>query len=169
MAIEIERKFLLASAAWRGEVERSQAIAQGYVVGAAALRAGFAKASVRVRVAGERAWLNLKAAQPGIARAEFDLPMPLADARQALATLCDGVIEKIRHHVRVAGMLFEIDEFMGANQGLIVAEIELDSVGQRVPQAPWLGREVSDRVRYYNVNLVDRPFRDWTPEERAGC
>lgn len=169
MAIEIERKFLLAGADWRRAVELSQPMSQGYVVGAAALRAGLARASVRVRVAGERAWLNLKAAEPGIARAEFDLPMPLADARQALATLCDGVIEKIRHHVRVAGMLFEIDEFLGANQGLIVAEIELERVDQPVPPAPWLGREVSGLARYYNVNLIARPFRDWTPEERAGC
>jgi adenylate cyclase len=86
-----------------------------------------------------------------------------------LDTLCAGSIEKIRHHVRVAGMLFEIDEFLGANQGLIVAEIELRSVDQPVPRAPWLGREVSGLVRYYNVNLVARPFRNWTPEERAGC
>ncbi len=169
MAIEIERKFLLSSAAWRREVEHREHIAQGYVVGAAALAAGLARASVRVRVAGERAWLNLKAAEPGIARAEFDLPMPVADARQVLDTLCDGVIEKIRHHVPVAGMLFEIDEFLGANHGLIVAEIELGAVGQPVPPAPWLGREVSGVARYYNVNLVANPFQSWTREERQGC
>lgn len=169
MGLEIERKFLLASADWRRAVEHSQAMAQGYVVGAAALRAGFARASVRVRVAGAQAWLNLKAAEPGIARAEFDLPMPLADARQVLATLCDGRIEKIRHHVRVAGMLFEIDEFQGDNQGLIVAEVELRTPDEAVPRPAWLGREVSALMRYYNVNLIAHPFKNWTLEERAGC
>ena len=128
MPIEIERKFLLAHDGWRACVERSEPIAQGYLVGAQALRNGAARASVRARLAGDVAWLNIKAATPGIARAEFDYPIPVADAQVLLTELCDGVVEKVRHHVRVDGVLFEVDEFGGDNRGLIVAEVELPTV-----------------------------------------
>ena len=87
MAIEIERKFLVATDGWRTAIERSEPIAQGYLVGAQALRGGHARASVRARLAGEQAWLNIKAATAGIARAEFDYPIPLADARAESSAL----------------------------------------------------------------------------------
>ncbi|OOG62250.1 CYTH domain protein [Rhodanobacter sp. B04] len=167
MGIEIERKFLLASDGWRAAIARSESIAQGYLVGAQALRDGNARASVRARLAGEQAWLNIKAATPGIARAEFEYAIPVADARVLLATLCDGVLEKVRHHVRVDGVLFEIDEFLGDNAGLIVAEVELPAVDAAFPRPPWLGREVSALMRYYNVNLIAHPYRQWSPAERA--
>ena len=167
MGIEIERKFLLADESWRAAVEHSEPMAQGYLVGAQALREGHARASVRARVAGERAWLNIKAATPGIARTEFEYPLPAADARAMLASLCDGVLEKVRHHVRVEGVLFEIDEFNGDNDGLIVAEVELPAVDAAFPRPSWLGREVSTLTRYYNVNLIAHPYRQWTPVERA--
>lgn len=167
MPIEIERKFLLASDDWRADVERSESLAQGYLVGAQALRDGSARASVRARLAGEHAWLNIKAATPGIARTEFDYPIPVDDARVLLADLCDGVLEKVRHHVRVEGALFEIDEFHADNDGLIVAEIELPALDAAFPRPPWLGREVSALTRYYNVNLIAHPYRQWTPLERA--
>jgi adenylate cyclase len=167
MPIEIERKFLVATDDWRAAVERSESIAQGYLVGAQALRAGHARASVRVRLEGERAWLNVKAATAGIARAEFDYPVPPADAHDMLANLCDGVLEKTRHHVRVDGVLFEVDEFAGDNAGLVVAEVELPAVDAPFPRPPWLGREVSALVRYYNVNLIAHPYRQWSPAERA--
>ncbi|MHB1272192.1 MAG: CYTH domain-containing protein [Rhodanobacter sp.] len=167
MAIEIERKFLLAGDGWRSGIERSEIIAQGYLVSAQALRDGTARASVRARLAGDQAWLNIKAATAGIVRTEFDYPIPLADAMTMLASLCDGVLEKVRHHVRVDGMLFEIDEFGGDNRGLIVAEVELPSVDASFPRPPWLGREVSTLFRYYNVNLIAHPYRQWSPAERA--
>ncbi|TAL84202.1 MAG: CYTH domain-containing protein [Rhodanobacter sp.] len=167
MAIEIERKFLLRNDDWRPHIERSERIAQGYLVGAQALHSGAARASVRARISGEQAWLNIKAATPGIARAEFDYPIPPADAQALLATLCDGVMEKLRHHVRVDGMLFEIDEFLGDNVGLTVAEIELPAVDAPFPRPSWLGVEVSALGRYYNVHLIDRPYRAWSPAERA--
>jgi adenylate cyclase len=166
MGIEIERKFLLCSDAWRDAVTQSERIAQGYLVGAQALRDGAARASVRVRRAGERAWLNIKSAQLGIERAEFEYPMPLADAEQMLATLCDGVLEKIRHHVMVDGTLFEIDEFFGENAGLVVAEVELSAPDAPFPRPDWLGREVSHLPRYYNVNLIDHPYAGWSQDER---
>jgi adenylate cyclase len=167
MGIEIERKFLLASDDWRGAIERSEPIAQGYLVGAQALRDGSARASVRARLAGEQAWLNIKAATLGIERAEFEYAIPVADARTLLDTLCDGVLEKIRHHVRVDGVLFEIDEFRGDNAGLTVAEVELPAVDAPFPRPAWLGREVSALTRYYNVNLIAHPYRQWSPVERT--
>ena len=165
MGIEIERKFLVNDDGWRGLVEHSEPIAQGYLVGAQALRDGSARASVRARLTGAQAWLNIKAATPGIARTEFDYPIPADDARVLLAGFCDGVLEKVRHHVRVEGMLFEIDEFHGDNEGLIVAEIELPALDTTVPRPPWLGHEVSALTRYYNVNLIAHPYRQWTPAE----
>lgn len=167
MAIEIERKFLLDSDGWRTAIEHSDVIAQGYLVGAQALRDGSARASVRARIAGDTAWLNIKAATAGIARTEFDYPIPLADARTLLDELCDGVLEKTRHHVRVDGVLFEVDEFSGDNHGLVVAEVELPAIDAPFPRPAWLGREVSALMRYYNVNLIAHPFRLWTPTERA--
>jgi len=118
-------------------------------------------------VAGEQAWLNIKSATPGIERAEFEYAIPLSDARTLLATLCDGVMEKVRHHVRVDGVLFEIDEFLGDNQGLIVAEVELPAVDAPFPRPSWLGREVSALVRYYNVQLIAHPYQQWSLAERA--
>lgn len=166
MGIEIERKFLLASDDWRPQVAHSERIAQGYLVGAQALRNGSARASVRARISGEQAWLNIKAARVGIERAEFDYPIPSADAEAMLAELCDGVLEKIRHHVHVDGTLFEVDEFLGDNAGLIVAEIELPAVDAAFPRPPWLGVEVSALARYYNVNLIEQPYAGWSQAER---
>lgn len=168
MGIEIERKFLLLDDRWRGAIVRSERIAQGYLVGAQALHEGHARASVRVRRAGEQAWLNIKSATLGIERAEFEYPMPLADAEAILGSLCDGGLEKIRHHVEVDGTVFEIDEFLGDNAGLVVAEVELPRADASFPRPPWLGREVSALGRYYNVNLVAHPFARWSAAERAG-
>jgi adenylate cyclase len=168
VGVEIERKFLLADARWREAVQHSVPMRQGYLVDAQALHAGQARASVRVRVAGDRAWLNIKAAVPGIERAEYEYAIPADDARELLASLCDGILEKTRHYVRVDGVLFEVDEFAGANAGLIVAEVELPAVDAPFPRPPWLGREVSDQTRYYNVNLLAHPWSAWTTAERAG-
>lgn len=168
MGIEIERKFLLHDATWRASIERSVPMRQGYLLGAGLLpgEAG-ARASVRVRIAGQHAWLNVKQAVAGIARAEFEYAIPAADAEAMLSTLCHGVLEKTRHHVRVAHTLFEIDEFAGDNAGLIVAEVELPAVDAAFARPVWLGTEVSALVRYYNVNLIEHPYRQWSAAERA--
>jgi len=167
MGIEIERKFLVCDNSWREAVDRSDQMAQGYLIGAQALRDGAARASVRARVAGDRAWLNIKEATPGIERAEFEYAIPVSDARVLLDTLCDGVLEKIRHHVHVDGVLFEVDEFLGDNAGLIVAEVELPAVDASFPRPSWLGREVSALLRYYNVNLIEHPYGQWSAAERT--
>ena len=169
MGVEIERKFLLANEGWRAGISRSEPMAQGYLVGVRALQSGDSRASVRVRRGGEHAWLNIKSATLGIERAEFEYAIPLDDAASMLATLCDGVVEKIRHHVVVDGVLFEVDEFLGDNQGLVVAEVELPSVDSPFPRPDWLGREVSAQVRYYNVNLIEHPYSRWSDAEREGA
>ena len=169
MATEIERKFLLADDRWRPAIVRSERIAQGYLVGAQALHEGLARASVRVRRAGGQAWLNIKSATLGIERAEFEYPVPPDDAETMLATLCDGVLEKIRHHVEVDGTLFEIDEFLGDNAGLVVAEVELPAADAAFPRPAWIGREVSALGRYYNVNLIAHPFARWSDAEPAAA
>lgn len=169
MGIEIERKFLLANDDWRSAVTSSKQIAQGYLVDVRALRDGTARASVRVRISGDNAWLNIKSVELGIARAEYELPLSLIDAQTMLQTLCNGVLEKVRHHVEVDGCLFEVDEFQGANHGLLVAEVELTHTDASFPRPAWLGREVSDLTRYYNVNLIEHPFAEWTAEEREAA
>lgn len=169
MPIEIERKFLLLGDDWRTQVARSERIAQGYLVGAQAIREGRARASVRVRRSGDRAWLNIKAAQLGVARAEYEVPLPPDEADELLANLCDGVLEKVRHYATIDGVLFEIDEFLGDNAGLVVAEIELPAVDAPFPRPAWLGREVSALGRYYNVNLIAHPYAQWSVAEREAA
>jgi adenylate cyclase len=167
MGIEIERKFLVTDDGWRSRVEKSVRMAQGYLNDMAAMRAGTQKASVRVRIAGAAAFLNLKSRELGHTRQEFDYPIPLADA-QALLVLCvGGLIDKTRHYVRHAGFLWEVDEFAGENAGLLVAEIELPSADTAFDKPDWVGREVTDALRYYNLALAERPYARWTAEEKA--
>jgi len=155
MGIEIERKFLLKNMDWRQQVIESRRILQGYLT----LNAG--KSSVRVRLDGERANINIKSRELAISRQEYEYSIPQADAHIMLETLCDGVVKKIRHIVKYQGAIWEIDEFSGENAGLIVAEIELQSEDAEFATADWLGSEVSDEARYYNVNLIDHPYSHW--------
>jgi adenylate cyclase len=169
MGIEIERKFLVMSDGWRGRVEKSVRMAQGYLNDLASVSEGVQKASVRVRIAGDEAFLNLKSRELGHTRQEFDYAIPVADA-EALLKLCVGcLIDKTRHYVRHAGFLWEIDEFAGANAGLIVAEIELPMADTAFDKPEWVGREVTDALRYYNLALAERPYAQWTAEEKARC
>lgn len=155
MAVEIERKFLVQGEAWREEIVRSAAFRQGYLSGEGG------SASVRVRLEGEEARLNIKAAVMGRARAEYEYPIPVPDAMEMLDGLCGGRVEKTRHYVERDGLVWEIDEFIGDNAGLIVAEIELADEQQEFPLPAWLGREVTDERRYYNHSLALHPFRSW--------
>lgn len=155
MPIEIERKFLVSGDAWRQGAERSAAMRQGYLGGAEG------RASIRVRVSGTQAWLNIKAAVLGSQRAEYEYAIPLDEANQMLDTLCIGLIDKIRHYVRHEGHLWEVDEFLGDNAGLVVAEIELDHADEAFARPSWLGTEVTDEQRYYNHALALHPYRQW--------
>jgi adenylate cyclase len=161
MPVEIERKFLVVGDAWRAAVSRSQTLRQGYLAGPPE-----ARCSVRVRIEGEQAFLNIKSATPGIVRDEYEYAVPLEDAQRMLATLAGDLVEKRRHYVDVDGHLFEIDEFDGDNAGLVVAELELERADAEFPRPSWLGAEVSHLERYYNLNLAARPYARWSAAER---
>ncbi|MCH8503673.1 MAG: CYTH domain-containing protein [Ectothiorhodospiraceae bacterium] len=155
MATEIERKFLVVSDDWRACVQRSQPMRQGYL-------SGGRKGSIRVRIAGYRAWLNIKSATLGVRRLEFEYAIPLQDAAEMLERLCDGpLVEKVRHEVPLGDHLWEVDEFQGENAGLIVAEVELADEDETFTMPSWAGEEVSNDPRYYNVSLVKSPYSTW--------
>lgn len=166
MGIEIERKFLVVSDAWRAAAGRSVRMAQGYLNDAAALHEGRQRASVRVRIAGPAAFLNLKSREAGHTRQEFDYPVPLADAEALLALCVGGRIEKTRHYVEHRGHTWEVDEFCGDNAGLVVAELELAHADESFERPAWLGREVTDETRWYNLALAERPYAAWADEEK---
>lgn len=167
MAIEIERKFRVVSEDWRQAASRSQRMAQGYLNDMASLREGRQQASVRVRIAGDRAWLNLKSCELGSTRQEFDYEIPVADAEALLKLCTGGLVEKVRHYVEYGGRVFEVDEFLGENAGLVVAELELESADAAFERPDWLGTEVTDQLRYYNLALAERPYARWSAQEQA--
>lgn len=160
MPLEIERKFLVAGDAWRAQVGRSVEMRQGY------LGREEGKASVRVRLEGDAAKLNIKAAVVGSARAEYEYDIPPAQAREMLETLCVGRLEKTRHYIEQGGLTWEVDEFINDNAGLVVAEIELERADQPFERPAWLGREVTDERRYYNHHLALHPWQTWADEDR---
>lgn len=167
MAIEIERKFRVVSEDWRQAASRSQRMAQGYLNDMASLREGRQQASVRVRIAGDRAWLNLKSRELGSTRQEFDYEIPVADAEALLKLCTGGLVEKVRHYVEHGGRVLEVDEFLGENAGLVVAELELESADAAFERPDWLGTEVTDQSRYYNLALAERPYARWSAQEQA--
>ena len=167
MAIEIERKFLVVSDAWRALSYRSQRIAQAYLNDYASLASGSGQCSVRVRIAGQNANINIKSRELGAKRQEFEYPIPLSDAERLLTMSCGTAIDKIRHYVKYGAHCWEIDEFQGDNAGLLVAEIELDAVDEIFRKPEWLGREVTEFPRYYNMALSAKPFSAWTAEEKS--
>lgn len=162
MGIEIERKFLVTGDGWRAAAHAVVPMAQGYINDAAALDSGAQKASVRVRIQGDAAYLNLKSREPGHTRQEFDYPIPVDDARALLALCVGGLVDKRRHLVRHGNHLWEVDEFLGENAGLVVAEIELDHAEEAFERPEWLGEEVTDDVRYYNLALAAHPYGRWS-------
>ncbi len=155
MALEIERKFLVTGDGWRLGSEGIVYI-QGYI-------AATPKATVRVRVAGEQAYLTLKGKVLNLTRTEFEYSIPMADAQQMLQQLCGPlVVEKTRYKIPLGNLLWEVDEFSGLNQGLVVAEVELSSPTQEITRPVWLGDEVSHDARYYNSNLAREPYSTWS-------
>ena len=152
MASEIERKFLVQGDGWRaGDRQR---LCQCYLN-------RDKERTVRVRIAGDEAFLTIKGVTRGATRAEFEYEIPLQDAQQML-DLSDGpILEKIRHVLVHEGSRWEVDEFLGDNAGLVIAEIELQSEDQPFSRPPWLGKEVTNDNRYYNSNLAGHPYKTW--------
>jgi CYTH domain-containing protein len=154
MKIEIERKFLLTNDDWH-QGAAGTLYRQGYLCTAP-------QRTVRVRVGGGSAILAVKGAGDGLARPEFEFPIPAADAEELLARCClQPLVEKYRYRIPFAGRIWEIDEFLGANRGLVLAEIELEWVDQPVPLPSWVGAEVTADPRYYNAYLARHPFTNW--------
>ncbi|MDH5517706.1 MAG: CYTH domain-containing protein [Gammaproteobacteria bacterium] len=155
MALEIERKFLIKDSSWRDQIGSSKIIRQGYL-------APLDTSSVRVRIEDQKANINIKSASLGITRLEYEYEIPLKDAEEMLDQLCPKPqIHKTRHTIAAGLHLWEIDEFYDENQGLIVAEIELSREDESFEKPQWLGAEVSDDSRYYNVNLITWPYKNW--------
>lgn len=153
MGLEIERKFLVVGDGWR-EGGRRARLRQGYLCASK-------DRSVRVRLEDGRGTLTIKGPTRGAARSEFEYPIPARDAA-ALLRLCEKpLIEKSRTRVRHRGRLWEIDEFAGANAGLVLAEIELRRADENIPLPPWAGTEVTRDPRYLNANLFKLPYRSW--------
>jgi len=154
MGVEIERKYLVEGDSWRGQIVSATRIVQGYLARG--------DVTVRARIRGDRAYLTVKGRSQGIARSEFEYEIPVADAETMLAELADGpVVEKTRNLVEVGGHTWELDVFSGANEGLVMAEIELADADEQFDLPQWAGAEVSDDPRYYNVNLAREPFSQW--------
>jgi CYTH domain-containing protein/phosphohistidine phosphatase SixA len=154
MAIEIERKFLVKAEGWRRRAA-GKTYRQGYL-------SVDPERTVRVRIAGEEGFLTIKGKTEGMARSEFEYPIPLTDAAHLLDSLCmHPLIEKTRYSLEFEGRTWEIDEFGGDNLGLVLAEVELDSENEQVILPPWVGEEVTGDRRYYNASLIQNPFSKW--------
>jgi len=159
MGIEIERKFLVKGDAWRS-LGQSVPLIQGYL-------AGSDQATVRVRIAGDIAFLTAKGRVHNLTRQEFEYEIPVADA-QAMINLCHPrIVEKTRYKIPVADLIWEVDDFAGANLGLILAEVELTSPEQSVTLPDWIGLEVSDDPRYFNSYLAAHPYSTWPDKPSA--
>ncbi|HEM47264.1 MAG TPA: CYTH domain-containing protein [Alphaproteobacteria bacterium] len=155
MALEIEKKFLVVDDRWRAQAGPGVRYRQGYMTEAG-------PASVRVRIGGQRAHLNIKSATLDQQRLEYEYEIPLADAEEMLERLClRPLVEKTRYEIEHRGHTWEVDVFEGDNEGLVVAEVELTARDERFERPPWVGDEVSDDPRYYNVCLVKRPYKSW--------
>jgi adenylate cyclase len=154
VGVEIERKFLLAGDGWRA-LGQPVLLRQGYL-------SSDPERVVRVRVEGDHACITIKGRSSGATRGEWEYPIPLTDANELLERLCQQpIVEKYRSKVEFAGNVWEVDEFIGVNQGLVLAEIELQAEDQAFDKPEWIGAEVTDDKRYYNSNLVRHPYSSW--------
>jgi len=154
VGVEIERKFLLAGDGWKSLGE-PVFFKQGYL-------SSNKDRVVRVRIEGDRAVITIKGANKGATRGEWEYEIPVADAVELLDGLCEQpLIEKFRRRIPFAGNVWEVDEFLGVNAGLVVAEIELQSEDQQFDKPDWIGAEVTDDLRYLNSNLIKQPFSTW--------
>lgn len=154
--LEIERKFLVLSEDFKSEAVKKNHIAQGYLN-------SHPERTVRVRIKGESGFLTIKGKgnKTGTTRFEWETEIALAEAKNLIPLCENGVIDKIRHEVEIGNHTYEIDEFFGDNEGLIVAEIELKSEDETFEKPNWLGEEVTNDERYYNAYLSNNPFKNW--------
>lgn len=154
MGVEIERKFLVQGDAWK-TLGEPVFFRQGYL-------SSQKERTVRVRIEGDRAVITIKGRSVGATRGEWEYPIPVQDAAELLDGLCEQpLIEKYRRKITNGAHVWEVDEFLGANAGLVVAEIELGAEDEAFDQPEWVADEVTDDARYYNSNLIRHPFSNW--------
>jgi adenylate cyclase len=154
MAKEIERKFLLNGDTWKS-LAKGTRYRQGYLN-------SVKERTVRVRTVGDKGFLTVKGITTGASRTEYEYPIPVPDAEGMLNELCEKpLIEKNRYKIKDRNLTWEVDEFFGENQGLIVAEVELQSEGQSFEKPEWIGEEVTGDPRYFNANLIKHPYTKW--------
>jgi CYTH domain-containing protein len=154
VATEIERKYLVVGDEWR-QPGTGNEFCQGYL-------STVKERTVRVRVVGTRGFLTIKGITIGATRTEYEYEIPVDEARAMLADLCEQpIIEKIRYEVDWEGLTWEVDEFLGVNSGLVVAEVELEDADREIALPEWIGEDVTDDPRYFNSNLVARPYSTW--------
>lgn len=154
MGEEIERKFLVVGDGWRNTAE-AEPLRQGFL-------STEPERTVRVRLAGSQGSLTVKGKTIGARRQEFEYGIPGVDAQRMLDTLCQRpLIEKVRYRLRIGRHIWEVDVFEGENAGLVIAEVELESEDEAFEKPDWAGEEVTDDARYFNSNLVAKPFRTW--------
>jgi adenylate cyclase len=155
--IEIERKFLVTSSQFITDAFRSSRIVQGYLSSNPAR-------TVRIRIKGDKGYLTIKGVgnESGLSRFEWETEIPVTDAERLLILCETGIIDKIRHEVKFKNHIIEVDVFAGANEGLTIAEIELESEKETVEKPAWLGLEVTNDEKYYNAYLSKNPFQQWT-------
>ena len=154
--IEIERKFLVKNDNFKHEAIRALKMTQGYL-------SKDPKRTVRIRISGEQAFITVKgeASKSGASRFEWEKSIMVEEAQNLIAMCLDGVINKIRHYVQYGNHLFEVDEFLDDNHGLVVAEVELANENEVFKCPEWLGKEVTGKKKYYNSQLSQNPFRCW--------
>ena len=154
MAKEIERKFLVTGEEWRAMAQGTR-YRQGYL-------STVKERTVRVRTIDDKGFLTVKGVSVGATRSEYEYEIPAADADEMLDDLCEKpIIEKNRYKIPIGDVTWEVDEFLGVNDGLIVAEVELRTEDQSFPKPDWIGDEVTGDPRYFNANLIARPFSTW--------
>ncbi|MDD3076724.1 MAG: CYTH domain-containing protein [Proteiniphilum sp.] len=157
MAQEIERKFLVTSDAYKKESVKRTRITQGYL-------SSVPERTVRVRIKGDKGYITIKGEcnESGTSRYEWEKEIPVAEAEELLQICEPGVIHKTRYEVNVGRFTFEVDEFYGENQGLVMAEVELLNENDRFDKPEWIGAEVTGDVRYYNSMLKKKPYTTWS-------
>lgn len=156
MALEIERKFLVVDDSYKQMAFSSSRIAQGYICSARGR-------TVRVRIRDEKGYLTIKgpSGEGGLSRYEWEKEIPLEEAKELMAICEPGIIDKTRYLVRSGNHIFEVDEFYGENEGLIIAEVELQTENEMFEKPSFIGDEVTGIVKYYNSFLMKCPFKNW--------
>ncbi len=154
MGKEIERKYLLKGSEWKS-LAKGTSYRQGYL-------STVKERTVRVRTIDDKGYLTIKGITVGASRVEYEYEIPASEANDMLTNLCEQpLIEKNRYKINFAGLVWEVDEFFGENDGLVVAEVELTSEDQKIDLPAWVGEEVTSDPRYFNSNLTKNPYKNW--------